>query len=186
MRTLAANEKTLLLLLCGALFIAVNMAGLRSFLKARDGLQKAIIKSTAELTLDKNWIALGNSLAPADAWINSHPMPCFLPDEASAQLLKSERDAAEKAGLKVAEENLLPSQETTYGTTVAVSVKLTGPFEGVVKMLFSLQNPTAWRTIKKLTLKSDAQPPNVVTDLELHQYFQPSIHPESSPTPNHP
>jgi len=186
MRTLARSEKTLLLLLCGALFIALNMAGLRSFLKARDGLQKAIVTATSELTLDKNWIEVGSSLAPADAWINSHPMPHFLPDEASAQLLKSERDEAEKAGLKVAEENLLPSQETPYGQTVAVSVKLTGPFEGVVRMLFALQSPTAWRTIEKLALKSDAQPPNVVADLELHQYFQPLASSESSPIPTHP
>jgi hypothetical protein len=186
MRTLAPNEKTLLLLLCGALFVAVNMAGIRSFLKARDGLRKAIVTGTSELTLDKNWVAVGSSLAPADNWINSHPMPRFLPDEASSQLLKSERDEAEKAGLKVTEENLLPTQDTKYGPTVAVSVKITGPFEGVVRMLFALQSPTAWRTVEKLTLKSDAQPPNVVADLELHQYFQPFASPESSPKPTHP
>ena len=181
MRTLAPNEKTLLLLLCGALFVAVNMAGIRSFLKARDGVRKAIMIGTSELTLDKNWIEVGSSLAPADNWINSHPMPRFLPGEASSQLLKSEQDEAEKAGLKVTEENLLPPQDTKYGPTVAVSVKLTGPFEGVVRMLFALQSPTAWRTVEKLALKSDAQPPNVVADLELHQYFQPSASPESSP-----
>ena len=67
------------------------------------------------------------------------------------------------------------------GPTVAVSVKLTGPFEGVVRMLFALQSPTAWRTIEKLALKSDAQPPNVVADLELHQYFLPST--SAGPTP---
>ena len=186
MRTLAPNEKTLLLLLCGALFVAVNMAGIRSFLKARDGLRKAIVTGTSDLTLDKNWIEIGSSLAPADAWINSHPMPRFLPDEASSQLLKSEREEAEKAGLKVIEENLLPPLETPYGPTVAVSVKLTGPFEGVVRMLFALQSPTTWRTIEKLALKSDSQPPNVLADLELHQYFQPLASPESSPKPTHP
>jgi hypothetical protein len=186
MRTLAPNEKTLLLLLCGALFVALNMAGIRSFLKARDGLQKAIVTGTSELSLDKNWLEIGRSLAPADDWINSHPMPRFLPDEASSQLLKSEREEAEKAGLKITEENLLPSQETPYGPTVAVSVKLTGPFEGVVRMLFALQSPTAWRTVEKLALKSDSQPPNVVADLELHQYFQLSSSPESPPKQTHP
>jgi len=186
MKSLAPSEKNLLLLLCGAVFIAVNLVGLRSFLRAREGLKKAIVATTAEEANDRNWISVGNSLAPADAWINSHPMPRLAPDEASAELLKAERDEAERAGLKITEENLLPSAESPYGSTVAVSVKLTGPFEDVVKMLFALQTPTAWRTIAKLTLKSDAQPPNVIADLELRQYFQPATSPEPSPKPTTP
>jgi Type II secretion system (T2SS), protein M subtype b len=183
MRTLEPSEKNLLLLLCGALFVAANMMGVRSFMKARDGMRNAIVTATSEMASDKSWIELGNSLASADTWINSHPMPHLAPDEASAQLLKSEREEAERAGLKITEENLLPAAQSAYGSTVAVSVKLTGPFEGVVKMLFALQTPTAWRTVAKLALKSDAQPPNVIAELELHQYFQPLTIPEHSPKP---
>ena len=139
MRTLATNEKHLLLLLCGALLIAVNLVGLRSFLKAKEGLRKAMIAATSDVASDKSWIDMGSALSPADAWINTHPMPRFAPDEASAQLLKSERDAAEQAGLKITEENLLPSSQNPYGSIVAVSVKLTGPFEGVVKLLINGQ-----------------------------------------------
>ena len=94
------------------------------------------------------------------------------PDDASAALLKLERDEAEKSGLKVTEENLLPGQNSTQESTVAVSAKLSGPFEGVVRMLYALQTPTGWRSVEKLTLRSDAQPPNVVADLELRQYFR--------------
>jgi len=186
MKALAPSEKNLLLLLCGALFIAVNLVGLRSFLKTREGLKKAIVTATSEASTDRSWIEIGSSLAPADAFINSHPMPRLAPDEASAQLLKTEREEAERAGLKITEENLLPPAETPYGSTVAVSVKLTGPFEDVVKMLFALQTPAAWRTIAKLTLKSDAQPPNVIADLELRQYFQPATSPDPSPKPTTP
>jgi hypothetical protein len=180
MRTLATNEKHLLLLLCGALFVAANMVGLRSFLKAKEGLRKAMIAATSDVASDKSWIDMGSALSPADAWINTHPMPRCARVDASAQLLKSERDAAEQAGLKITEENLLPSSETQYGSTVAVSVRLAGPFQGVVRMLFALQTPTAWRTVSKLSLKSDAQPPNVVASLELVQYFQ------SPGAPEHP
>lgn len=178
MRTLAPNEKQLLLLLCGALFIAVNMVGLRSFLKAREGLRKSLITASSEVESDKSWISLGKTLSSPDTWINTHPMPRLTSDEASAKLLACERDAADQSGLKITEENLLPSSETRYGSTVAVSVKLAGPFEGVVRMLFALQTPTAWRTVSKLSLKSDAQPPNVVASLELVQYFQPPSNPE--------
>jgi hypothetical protein len=101
-------------------------------------------------------------------------MTQMAPEEASAQLLKTEREEAEKAGLKVVEENLLPSQDGEQGGTVSVAAKLSGPFQGVVKMLFALQTPTEWRSVQKLTLQSDDQPPNVIAELELRQYFRPT------------
>jgi hypothetical protein len=184
MRTLAPSEKNLLLILGGAVFIALNMMGLHAFLQTKAGVQKAMISAKSELASDRSLAEQGRALKPADSWITSHPMPRMAPDDASAQLLKLERDEAEKAGLKIAEENILPSQETPYGPTVAVSVKLTGPFEGVVRMLFAMQSPIAWRTLEKLALKSDAQPPNVVADIEIHQYFLPPT--STGPTPKAP
>jgi len=82
----------------------------------------------------------------------------------------------------VTEENLLPPQNTPLGSTVAVDAKFSGPFEGIVRMLFALQTPTAWRSVDKLTLQSDTQPPNVIANLVLRQYFRSSTPiPSSSP-----
>ena len=173
------REKTLFFLLCGALFVALNMIGLNAFLKSRNSMKKELATVRAQLAEDRGWIELDNALKPADSWIGSHAMPKLPPEEASARLLKTERDEAEKAGLKIAEENLLPVQETPYGSTASVSVRLSGPFEGVVKMLFGLQGPALWRTLEKLSIKSDAQPPNVLADIEIRQYFQP-VAPDST------
>jgi hypothetical protein len=173
MRRLAPSEKRLLLLLCGALFLAVNLLGLRAFLQARTGLRKAITATRTEIAENSGWIERGEILRPAVAWLDSHPMPRSEPDAASAELLKTEREEAEKAGLKVAEENLLPPQSSPQGSSVAVAVKLSGPFAGLVKMLFALQTPSAWRTVDKISIKSDAQPPNVLVEMELRQQFQP-------------
>ena len=77
------------------------------------------------------------------------------------------------------EENLLPPQDVPQGSSVGVGVKLSGPFAGVVRFLYAIQTPTAWRSIDKLTLRSDTEPPNVIADLEIRQYF----HPGSSSEP---
>lgn len=171
MRPLASSEKTLFFILCGAVFVALNLLGLRAFMQARAGVQRAIVAAKSEIMADHTWLELGKSLRPAVAWMDSHPMPQMEPDAASAGLLKFEREEAEKAGLKVIEENLLPSQSTAQGSGVAVAVKLNGSFAGLVKMLFAVQTPTAWRTIDKISIKSDAQPPNVIADLEVCQHF---------------
>ena len=183
MKPLASSEKTLFLILCGAIFIALNMLGFRAFLQARTKVQQAIVNSKTELASDHSWLDIAKSLHPAMDWIHTHPMPQMLADDASAQLLRLEQGEAEKAGLKVVEENLLPSQAIPQGSSVGVAVKLSGPFEGVVRFLFAMQTPTAWRALDKLTLRSDAQPPNVIADLELRQYFQPGAAPNSTPPP---
>ena len=174
MRTLAPSEKRLLLILCGALFLALNMLGLRSFLQTRTKLRQSIVTARAELSEDKSWVSLADTLVPADRWISTHPMPALAADQASAALLKSEREEAEKAGLKIEEENLLPPEGNPYGSSVSVSAKLSGPFQSMVKFLFAIQSPDAWRRVEKLTLRSDAQPPNVLAELELRQDFQSS------------
>ena len=174
------NEKRLLLILCAALFVALNLFGLRALLLSRKRLAGDIAAAKLSLAEDRSWIEVGETLRPAGEWITAHPMPHLASDDASAGLLKDERDAAEDAGLKVTEENLTTPGETPYGQTAGVSVKLSGPFAGVVKFLFAIQTPTAWRVIEKLTLRSDTQPPNVVADLEIQQYFQQPSAPASN------
>jgi hypothetical protein len=183
MRQLAPSEKNLFLILCGALFIGLNLLGFRSFLQAHTKVQQDIVTTKTELASDKNWLVVAETLHPAMNWISAHPMPQLLPDDASARLLKLEQNEAEKAGLKVQEENLLPSQDIPQGSSVGLGVKLSGPFQGMVRFLFALQTPSAWRSIDKLTLRSDTEPPNVIADLELRQYFRPNAAPDASPQP---
>ena len=171
MKQLAPSERKLFLILCMALFIALNMFGLRAFLQARTAVLHSIAAAKSELASDRGWLDLAESLRPAMTWIATHPMPIMTPEDASAALLRFEREEAEKAGLKVTEENLLQGENSPQESTVSVSAKLSGPFEGVVRMLYALQTPTGWCTVRKLTLRSDAQPPNVIADLELQQYF---------------
>lgn len=185
MRDLAPGEKRLLLILCGALFLALNLLGLRAFLQSRAGLGKAIASTREEIAQSRGWIRRGEILRGAVEWLDAHPMPRLESDAASAGLLQAEREEAEKAGLKVIEENLLPAEPSPHGSSAAVMVKLGGPFAGLVKMLFALQTPAAWRSIDKIAVKSDAQPPNILVEIELRQHFQSADSPDATgPSPS--
>ena len=182
MRPLAPSERNLFLILCVAIFLAVNMLGLHSFLQAKAGLERSIQTAKSQLVSEQAWLERAAILHPAEAWINSHPMQELSPDSASADLLKMERAEAEKAGLKIVEENLLTPEIGPQGNTVSLAAKLSGPFEGVVRLLFALQSPSAWRAVEKLAIHSDAQPPNVILDLEFKQYFKSSsVSPPQNP-----
>lgn len=168
------SEKRLLLILCAAVFLALNILAFHAFLNSRKRIVAEIVSMKTSLAEEKGWLEAGEAVKPAEMWVHAHPMPSMPADEASATLLKTERESAEKSGLKVTEENLLPGSESSLGSMVGVSVKLSGPFSGIVALLYAMQDPSAWRIIQKLTLRSDTQPPNVLADLEILQYYKTS------------
>ena len=172
MRKLAPSEKTLFLILCGAVFLALNLLSLKIFLSKRQQLQLEVEKAKSTLEEGRTTIELAELLEPANNWIHQHPLPIWTPDQASSELLKCERDEAEKDNLKIIEENLLPAHASKNADFVIVQAKVNGPFEGLVKFLFALQNPTAWRAIDKFVIKSDAEPTKVIMELELKQFFK--------------
>ncbi len=172
MRKLAPNEKTLFLALCGAVFLAINLLSLKVYLSASHGLQSKIVTMKTKIAENQAALTMAEMLKPATTWIHEHPLPIWSNDQASSELLKCERSEAEKNDLKIVEENLLPPHATENADSVSVQIKLSGPFEGLVKFLFALQTPTAWHAIDKFTMKSDPEPSKVIVDLELKQFFK--------------
>jgi len=158
--------------LCGAIFLAANLISLKLFLNINQQLQSKVYSLRNQLAEERATIMTAETLQPATLWIHQHPLPIWGNDKASAELLKCERTEAEKAGLKIIEENLLPTHMSSYASSVSVQSKISGSFEGLVKFLFALQNPTSWRAINQFTIKSDSEPTKVIIDLEVKQYFQ--------------
>lgn len=172
MRKLAPNEKTLFFVLCGAVFLALNLVSLKAFLNVHRNVQSKINAIKTQIAEGRASIAVAEALQPATTWINQHPLPIWTNDQASAALLKTERSEAEKNGLKIIEENLLPPHVTMNAQAVSVQAKISGSFDGLVKFLFALQSPTAWRSIDKFSIKSDSEPSKVILDFELKQFFK--------------
>ncbi|HLB33552.1 MAG: hypothetical protein A3F67_06030 [Verrucomicrobia bacterium RIFCSPHIGHO2_12_FULL_41_10] len=172
MRKLAPSEKTLFLALCGALFLALNLWSFKIYLNALQGVQLKITNAKAKIAEEHSILNIADTLKPASTWISQHPLPIWNADQASSELLKQERSQAEKEDLKIIEENLLPPHFSENASSVIVQTKLSGPFTGVVKFLFALQYPTAWRVIDKFTMKSDTEANKVVVDLEIKQFFK--------------
>jgi hypothetical protein len=141
----------------------------------------AIAGAQTSLSTAHSWITAAEALDSARDWMQQHPSPVEKPDAANTALLNTVRALAEKSGLKMAEETLLPGEEADGAQAAVLQIKITGPFSGVAAFLFELQNPTCWRSVEKLTIRSDSEPPNVVVDMEIHQYFR---SPDTNPSSN--
>lgn len=180
MRKLAKSETRLLLIFSAAVFLAVNLFAVRAWLNHRASALAAISETRSAIATSRSWITAAESLEPARNWMQQHPSPVEKADAANTRLLNTVRSVAEKSGLKIAEETLLPGEEADGSRAAVLQTKITGPFSEVANFLFEIQNPTAWRSVEKMMIRSDNEPPNVVVDMEIRQYFRPA---DSNPAP---
>ncbi len=179
MRKLATNEARLLIFFCAAIFLALNLFAARAWMEMRAGVKRDTEAARTRIAEGRMWIDGAAGVVAAHEWIQTNPPKTGTAEQASTGLLEAIRNMAGESGLKVVEENLMPSAETAVGHAASLQTKLAGPFSGVTKFLFALQSPTAWRSIPKLSIRSDTEPPNVLVDMEVHQYYLPA-------TPNGP
>jgi hypothetical protein len=173
MRKPAKNELRLLVIFGAAVFLALNLFGVRAWMLRKQSIAANMAQTRTALAEAKSWIIAAESIQAAHEWMNEHPSPVNTGDGASTALLNAVRAEAEKAGIKVVEETLMPSVTGSAGNSALLQTKLSGPFAGVARFLFELQSPIAWRAVSKMTIRSDSEPPNVVMDMEIRQYYVP-------------
>lgn len=183
MRRLTSSELRLALLFGTAVFIALNLFAMRAWMQHRSGILFKTDATRTALQEAHVWIEGAEAIGPAREWIVSNPPPTDTAEQASTSLLTVVRSAADASGLKVVEENLLPAPSISTGFAAALQTKVTGPFAGATKFLFSVQDPKAWRAITKIVVRSEAEPPNVVVDMEIRQYYLPAAMAQPSDVP---
>jgi hypothetical protein len=181
MRRLQKSEQRLLILFGAAVFLALNLLAIRLWMQNRGALVANITQTRSAIAAGESWISAAEALQPARDWIEQNPAPAATGDQASTSLLNTVRELAEKSNLKLVEETLLPPEDTAAGPSAILQVKLAGPFAGVAALLFELQNPQAWRAVDKMMIRSDNEPPNVIMDLVIRQYYRAPSTPASEP-----
>ncbi len=171
MRKLSQSEFRLLIFFSAAVFLAANLLAAKLWMTSRAGLLREITTLKNQVAEDRSWIAAASDFDSAKEWIAGNPPPALASDQASTLLLRTVREAAEAQGLVVTEEALLPSEGTLAYPSTTLQLKLSGSFSSIVHFLYALQKPGAWRAVNKMSIKSDATPPNALVEMQIRQYF---------------
>lgn len=169
MRNLASNERRLLVVFLAAVFIAGNLFVVRFWLDKRRETARNIASDRAKLSEYTSLSSAAELIGPASEWIALNPPPVLSSDEANTKLLGEVRSSAESAGLTIVEESLMPVEE---GSAAVLQTKVGGPFAGFAAFLFGLQSPVAWRAIDRIAIRSDKEPPNVIAEIVVRQYYK--------------
>jgi hypothetical protein len=174
MRKLASNERRLLVVFLTAVFIAANLFVIRFWIDKRQSVARTIATNNAKLAEYSGLVSAAELIESGSAWIGSNPPPALSADEASTMLIGEVRTAAEKAGLSIVEETLLPGDEGS-GKSAVLQTKVGGPFAGFAAFLFGLQSPEAWRSIDRISIRSDKEPPNIVAEIVVRQFYNDGV-----------
>lgn len=171
MRKLSKSEARLLALFSAAIFLAANLLGIRFWMTGRKALLQETSALEARIAEDREWIALARDFEDGTAWLVEHRPPAQSADDANTTLVEAVRQAAETHKLTISAETLLPPGGGDDLFHANLQIKLAGAYPGIVRLLYDLQTPEAWRSIDKITMRSDSTPPQTLVDLQVRQYF---------------
>lgn len=169
MRPPTATERKLLAFLLAAVFVAINLAALRFWtLAARR--QQAVKSATASKILEgQSWVLAAESIEGSGEVMASPP--ASEEKNASSSLLALARAKAGEFGLSVIEEALPPAPPDLPEPAAILKLKVNGPFAGLARFLYAIQEPGQWRSVDQLIVKADPKPQNVLAEMEIRQYY---------------
>jgi hypothetical protein len=148
------REKNLLILLCGTLFLVLNVVGYKKLYAPKitaanarvSGLEREYKRAEGNLKQSDRWQKSMNWLE------NSEGKPTTYA-EAQSKLQTFMRKQADARGLTTRDEGFLPHVEGPYYTRVRVKYKLTGMEQQVQQWIMSVHQPRQFQVITKLIMK---------------------------------
>lgn len=128
---------------------------------------------------------LRNQKAESDFWMDEKPlwdkraewmrgnMPVLPGDgSASSAFLEDMQRSARSSGLEIDSQSLLDPVAAGGVEEYALRMRVSGSLESFTRWMASLQDPAKFQAVTALNVKSDAEPPDVVCELQITRFYQ--------------
>jgi hypothetical protein len=173
MRKLTLHEKKLTLFLGAAVGVGIHLIFLKLALDLDRGNRRNLATAQDELVEARGWMEQKEIWTPRAEWLekNFPPVPS---DNPAPALQKAAQSAALEAGLKIDEQNLRPPRTGTRTTLYASKMRLSGSLEQFLKWLVAVYQPERGIAVTALSLKIGPEPPKMVGEAEVGQFFKPN------------
>lgn len=173
MRRLTARERVLLTGLGLAVFGAANLFGLRALLGERAALVRQVDQLRLEQRADAGLLQDQSLWQQRGEWLDKKQPRFQEPGKENASFLEYLQSSLRSKGLAIADQRLNDSVAGPGGQGASVDLEIHGSLQSFIEWLAVLQNPENFRTVPRLTLKSDSEPPKVVCSLTVVQWYSP-------------
>jgi len=173
MRTLTRHEKKLTLFLIVAVAVGVHLILLKVVLDFDRGHRRSLAQTEEELVEARLWMEQKEIWTPRAEWLEKNFRPAPVENPAPG-LQKAAQTAAQAAGLKIDEQNLRPPRIATYTILYANKMRLSGSLEQFLNWLVAIYQPGQGIAVVSLNLKIGPEPPKMVGEAEVGQFFKPN------------
>jgi len=186
-RSLNQREQRLLFLCVGTIFLVVNVLAYREFSMRRKAVNASLEQLTEQSVVNQ---ALLNDRAFHEkrrAWLDQHMPYTASAGRAQGQLLEDLQNAALDNELTISNQTLLEPVELDHCNEVAVSIRIRGDQERMLRLLLSLQSPERFQAIKSIDLELDSRAkektPQAICNLTVARWFNSEAPPQAAGSP---
>lgn len=177
MRNLTRSEKRLLAAFLGTLFVLANLFGITALVRARQALEEETPKLRGELIDSEAWLAEKDLWLDRKQWLDAKEPRLEAAGEASASLLESLQASARRQKITILEQEFPePARQADY-QEISVKLKVSATLESLTRWLVELQQPELFQAVTTFSLKSDAEPPRVICNLQIARWYAPEASP---------
>jgi Type II secretion system (T2SS), protein M subtype b len=177
--SLSRREKNLLLLCVGALVLVGGMIAGQQFLSRREQALKKVHALRQQKQEQDAWLSDRLFWQKRRLWLQDHMPSTDSLGKAQGQLQQEVEDAALEWGFTTEQPTLVPLPPATANyREVAVSIRIKGEHDLLLRWLATLQSPEKFQAIRELELsldnRSKEKTPQIVANLTLARWFKPA------------
>lgn len=170
----SGNNTLVLLIAFGCtLFLAANLIGMKTYMLVSAKQSSTLRDLKDQVAQNNEMISLRDLWMERSQLMEAHPVPQLAPASAGAEFLQSLQQVASSKGVRILDQSFGQPGKANEYETVSVRLKTAGTMEAMARWLFEIQKEGSYRALPEMTLRSDKEPPNVLCDLQIVQYFTP-------------
>jgi Type II secretion system (T2SS), protein M subtype b len=193
-RSLNQREKRLLALCIGTIFIVFNVLIFREFGIRRKAMLASLEDMEQRVAINNGLISDRPVWEKRLAWLDTHMPYTDSAGRSQGQLLEDLQNAALDSELKITSQTLLEPLALDHCNEVAVSLRVRGDQEKMMRLLLMLQAPDRFTAIKAFDLQLDTRSkektPQAECNLTVARWFNseppPGTQPAAEPAPAEP
>lgn len=183
---LSVREKRLLFLCLAAVFLVGNLFAFREFNVRHKALKTELADLQEQVTTNRILLSDKEFWEKRSNWLDKNMPYTASAGRAQGQLLEALQTSALDHELTVSNQTLLEPLALEHGNEVAVSLRVRGDQEKMMRWLLTLQSPEKFQAIKSFDMELDTRAqettPQAQCNLTVARWFNPNPPPVATNT----
>ncbi len=165
------REKLLLIVFVSALLIAGGFLAwnwLSRDLKVRQG---RLVEKETQLVELRRWLDEKSIWESREKWMNTHPLPSYQKQRSEAEFVQTIQASLTKYGVQTVDQRIQETREGAVFVEVPVDLTVDATLEELIRWLYDVQRPDAFRVISQIRLRSTGDSAKIRAEVSLFQIF---------------